>query len=141
MYDKLIERLEFVRDNWEAIAKLESNADYHEFLIRSGHWNYTSALGMCLSAGLCSNLLGDYLDLDIRKAMLLDFKEQCPEHASSKRAAWFYPVKARHSKKGAQWDYDNMSNFARNPHRLELVNFAIQYLKKRLDYLQVHLCK
>ena len=128
MYDKLIERLEFVRDNWDAIAKLKNTADYREFLIMSGHWNYTSALGIYLCQGLCCNFLDDYFDSDTKKDMFLDFKEQCPEHAA-RRSEWYFPVKARHSKKGAKWDYNNTSNFARNPHRLALLNFAIQYIK------------
>ena len=128
MYDKLIERLEFVRDNWDAIAKLKSTADYRSFLCNSGYWNYTSSCGMYLCVGLCGNFLNDYLDSDITKAMFLDFKEQCPEHAA-RRSEWYFPVKARYSKKGPKWDYYNMSNFARNPHRLALLNFAIQYLK------------
>ena len=129
MYEKLIECLEFVRDNWEDIAKIQSTQYFREFLIRSGHWDYTSAYCIYLSVGLCGNFFDDYVDSDIKKEMFIDFKEQCPEHASSKRALWFYPVKSKQSKKGAKWDYNNMFNFARNPHRLALLNFAIQYLK------------
>lgn len=129
MYDKLIERLEFARDNWDAIAKLKSNAEYQEFLCNSGYWNYTSSLGMYPCRGLCTNFFEGYITTNVKREMFTAFREQCPEHASSKRTSWFYPVKAKQAKKGACWDYDNMSNFARNPHRLALLNFAIQYLK------------
>ena len=129
MYEKLIERLEFARDNWDAIAQFKTTADYQSFLCNSGYWDYTSSRGMYLCRGLCTNFFEGYITTNVKREMFTKFREQCPEHASSKRVSWFYPVKAKQAKKGAVWDYDNMANYARNPHRLALLNFAIQYLK------------